>query len=52
MSTAMKTFPAAEFPYLFEMTVEHVLQPGYAYGNEFDCGLTVVLNGVAAPRDQ
>ncbi|HST85635.1 MAG TPA: TetR/AcrR family transcriptional regulator [Kineosporiaceae bacterium] len=53
MTTAiMKTFPAAEFPYLFEMTIEHVLQPGYAYGNEFDYGLTVVLNGVAALRDQ
>jgi AcrR family transcriptional regulator len=53
MTTAiMKTFPAAEFPYLFEMTVEHVLQPGYAYGNEFDCGLTVVLNGITALRDQ
>ena len=53
MTTAiMKTFPAAEFPYLFEMTVEHVLQPGYAYGKEFDCGLAVVLNGVTALRDQ
>ncbi|MGH3509963.1 MAG: TetR/AcrR family transcriptional regulator [Nocardioidaceae bacterium] len=43
----VEAFPASEFPYLFEMTVEHVLQPGYAYGNEFDSGLTVVLNGVA-----
>ncbi len=44
----METFPAAEFPYLFEMTVEHVLKPGYDYGDEFDSGLTVVLEGVAA----
>jgi AcrR family transcriptional regulator len=44
----MEAFPASEFPYLFEMTVEHVLQPGYDYGNEFDSGLTVVLNGVAS----
>ena len=42
----METFPASEFPYLFEMTVEHVLQPGYDYGNEFDFGLEVVLDGV------
>ena len=48
----MKAFPASEFPYLFELTVEHVLQPGYDYGKEFDTGLTVVLNGVAALRDQ
>jgi AcrR family transcriptional regulator len=48
----METFPASKFPYLFEMTVKHVLQPGYDYGKEFDSGLTVVLNGVAALREQ
>ncbi len=52
MTTAiMETFPASEFPYLFELTVEHVLQPGYDYGKEFDTGLAVVLNGVAALRE-
>jgi AcrR family transcriptional regulator len=44
----MESFPASEFPYLFELTVEHVLQPGYNYGNEFDSGLDLVLDGVAA----
>jgi AcrR family transcriptional regulator len=48
----METFPASKFPYLFEMTVEHVLQPGYDYGKEFDSGLTAVLNGVAALQEQ
>ena len=43
----MDTFPASEFPHLFEMTVQYVLRPGYDYGNEFDSGLTVVLDGVA-----
>lgn len=47
----METFPASEFPYLFEMTVEHVLQQGYAYSTEFDSGLKVVLDGVAALLD-
>jgi hypothetical protein len=47
----METFPASEFPYLFEMTGEHVLQPGYDYGNEFDSGLTAVLNGIAVLRE-
>jgi AcrR family transcriptional regulator len=44
----METFPASEFPYLFEITVEHVLKPGFDYGNEFDSGLKVVLDGVDA----
>ena len=47
----MKTFPASEFPYLFELTVEHVLQPGYDYGKEFDSGLELVLDGVAGLLD-
>jgi AcrR family transcriptional regulator len=52
MTTAiMEQFPAAEFPYLFELTVEHVLQPGYDYGHEFDSGLAVVLDGVASLRE-
>jgi hypothetical protein len=44
----MDEFPKADFPYLFELTVEHVLQPGYSYGDEFDVGLEVVLDGVHA----
>lgn len=44
----MDQFPAADFPHLFEMTVEHVLQPGYDHGMEFDVGLEMVLDGVAA----
>ncbi len=43
----METFPASTFPHLFEMTVDHVLQPGYHYGNEFDSGLNVVLDGIS-----
>ena len=47
MTTAiMDQFPRADFPNLFELTTEHVLQPGYNYGNEFDIGLEVVLDGV------
>jgi AcrR family transcriptional regulator len=48
----MEAFPASEFPYLFEMTVEHVLRPGYDYGAEFDSGLTVVLDGVVTLLEQ
>ena len=42
----LETFPASEFPNLFEMTVEHVLRPGYDYGKEFESGLTIVINGL------
>src|SRR3954451_13439235 len=40
MTAAIMTeFPASEFPDLFELTVEHVLQPGYDFGKEFEAGL-------------
>lgn len=48
----MDQFPRSDFPYLFELTIEHVLQPGYNYGNEFDVGLEVVLDGVDARLGQ
>jgi AcrR family transcriptional regulator len=39
---------AGAFPHLAEMAVKHVLQPGYAYGNEFEFGLRVILDGIEA----
>jgi AcrR family transcriptional regulator len=36
------------FPHLAELTVEHVLQPGYSYGDEFEFGLGLVLDGLEA----
>jgi AcrR family transcriptional regulator len=35
-----------EYPHLTELTVEHVLQPGYDYGNEFEFGLELILDGL------
>ncbi|MDQ4051541.1 MAG: TetR/AcrR family transcriptional regulator C-terminal domain-containing protein [Actinomycetota bacterium] len=43
--------PAEDFPYLRELTTEHVLQPGYDYGAEFELGLDLVLDGLARLRD-
>ena len=43
----MATF-AASFPNLAWFTAEHVTQPGYAFGHEFDFGLELVLDGLAA----
>jgi AcrR family transcriptional regulator len=38
--------PPGEFPHLTELTVEHILQPGYDYGLEFEYGLDLVLDGL------
>ena len=50
-STMMVQMPAGEFPYLSEMFLEHVLQPGYAYADEFEVGLELVLNSLERLRD-
>jgi AcrR family transcriptional regulator len=39
-------FPVDEYPHLAELTAEHVLQPGYDYGNEFAFGLDLILEGL------
>ena len=36
------------FPHLAAMAAELILQPGYAYANEFAFGLGVILNGLEA----
>jgi len=38
---------AEAFPHLADMAAELILTPGYAYGNEFDFGLKLVLDGIA-----
>ena len=42
--------PPGEFPYLAEMAVEHVLQPGYDFRAEFDFGLELLLDGLERAR--
>ncbi len=46
----MSQMPAGAYPHLTELAVEHVLQPGYAYGNEFDFGLDLILDGLERAR--
>jgi hypothetical protein len=43
---------ANEYPHLTELTVRHVLQPGYAYANEFEFGLDLILDGLERLRDE
>ena len=42
----MDSFPANDFPHLFEVAIVHVLQPGYDYGEEFSYGLDLILDGL------
>jgi AcrR family transcriptional regulator len=44
----LRDMPTAEFPHLFELTTEYVLQPGYSYCNEFTFGLNLILDGLVA----
>jgi AcrR family transcriptional regulator len=37
---------ADQYPHLTEFTVQHVLQPGYEYGAEFEYGLDLILDGL------
>jgi AcrR family transcriptional regulator len=42
----MAEFPASEYPHLTEIAVDHVLQPGYDYGDEYLFGLDLILDGL------
>jgi AcrR family transcriptional regulator len=42
---------AGEYPHLAEMITEHAMKPGYDYGEEFEFGLDLILDGVERHRD-
>ena len=48
----MARFTPDEYPHLAELTLEHVLQPGYDYGDEFEFGLDLILDGLERARDK
>jgi AcrR family transcriptional regulator len=48
--TFLEQFPATQFPHLAELTVDHVMLPGYDYGDEFEFGLQLVLDGLERAR--
>lgn len=39
-----------EFPHLLEMATEHVMRPGYDFGDEFEHGLALVLDALDRAR--
>ena len=49
-ATFLDHFPAEEYPHLAELTTQHVLRPGYDYGNEFGFGLDLILDGLERAR--
>ena len=41
---------AGEYPHLAEMITEHAMKPGYDYGEEFEFGLDLILDGLERLR--
>ncbi|NOX23786.1 MAG: TetR/AcrR family transcriptional regulator [Actinobacteria bacterium] len=48
----LENSPMDEYPYLTEMAVEHVMKPGYDYGDEFEYGHNLILDGLERARTQ
>jgi len=42
----MELMATGEYPHLIELATEHVMQPGYDFGDEFAFGLTLILDGL------
>ncbi|XAS72078.1 TetR/AcrR family transcriptional regulator C-terminal domain-containing protein [Micrococcaceae bacterium Sec5.1] len=47
----MERFSTGEYPRMVEIAVEHVLKPGYDFGDEFDFGLNLILDGLGRLMD-
>jgi AcrR family transcriptional regulator len=48
----LQQFPVKRYPRLAHFTLEHVLQPGYDYGDEYEFGLDLILDGLDKARHQ
>jgi AcrR family transcriptional regulator len=44
----MEMFRDGGYPHMVELATEHVLKPGYDFGEEFGFGLDLILDGLAA----
>jgi AcrR family transcriptional regulator len=47
----LEPFPANEYPNLSAFIAEHIMLPGYDFGDEFAYGLDVILDGLEQRRD-
>jgi AcrR family transcriptional regulator len=48
--TMLKPFPVNEYPNLMAFLTQHVMKPGYDYGDEFEYGLDLILDGLERAR--
>ena len=48
--SVLEPLPVQDYPHLMEFTAQHVLQPGYDFGAEFEFGLDLILDGLEAAR--
>jgi len=48
--TMLRPFPVNEYPNLVAM-IEHAMQPGYDYGDEFEYGLDLIIDGLERARE-
>jgi hypothetical protein len=46
----LEPFSANEYPNMVAILTEHVRKPGYDYGDQFEYGIDVVLDGVERIR--
>lgn len=46
----LETFDGAAYPYLTEVATEHVMRPGYDFGDEFEIGRELVLDALDVLR--
>jgi AcrR family transcriptional regulator len=42
----LEGFRNGEYPYLAEMAIDRAMKPGYNYGDEFEYGLDLILDGI------
>lgn len=43
----VERFSTGQYPHMMEIAAEHVLKPGYDFGDEFDFGLNLILDGLS-----
>jgi len=48
--TMLQPFPVNEYPNLMAFLAEHVMRPGYDYGDEFEYGLDLILRELERAR--
>jgi hypothetical protein len=46
----LEPFPVHHYPNLVEILAEHVMKPNYDYGDEFEYGLDLILDGLEQAR--